>query len=59
MDLPLDNRLHLGVQTIHRRTEPGVGPWRPEIDELCKLVELIDRSGYDSLWVGEIGRAHV
>src|SRR5262249_14573402 len=30
-----------------------VGPWRPEIDELCKLVELIDRSGYDSLWVGD------
>jgi len=53
MDLPLGNRLHLGVQTIHRRTEPGVGPWRPEIDELCKLVELIDRSGYDSLWVGD------
>jgi probable F420-dependent oxidoreductase len=53
MDLPLDNRLQLGVQTIHRRTEPGVGPWRPEIDELCKLVELIDRSGYDSLWVGD------
>jgi probable F420-dependent oxidoreductase len=53
MDLPLDHRLHLGVQTIHRRTEPGVGPWRPQIDELCKLVELIDRSGYDSLWVGD------
>src|SRR5262249_51350539 len=53
MDLPLGNRLHLGVQTIHRRTEPGVGPWRPEIDELSKLVELVDRSGYDSLWVGD------
>ena len=53
MDLPLDDRLSLGIQTIHRRTEPGVGPWQPEIDELVKLVELVDRSGYDSLWVGD------
>ena len=51
MDLPLDNRLQLGMQTIHRRTEPGVGPWRPEIDELCKLVELVDSSGFDSLCI--------
>jgi probable F420-dependent oxidoreductase len=53
MDLPLDDRLRLGVQTIHRRTEPAEGPWLPTIDELCRLVELVDRSGYDSLWVGD------
>ena len=45
MGLPLDDRLSLGIQTIHRRTEPGVGPWQPEIAELVKLVELVDRSG--------------
>src|SRR5262245_44152728 len=53
MDLPLDDRLRLGIQTIHRRTEPAEGPWLPAIDELCRLVELVDRSGYDSLWVGD------
>jgi probable F420-dependent oxidoreductase len=53
MDLPLDDGLRLGVQTIHRRTEPAVGPWLPTIDEMCTLVELVDRSGYDSLWVGD------
>jgi probable F420-dependent oxidoreductase len=53
MDLPLDDRLCLGVQTIHRRTEPGEEPWLPAIDELSRLVELVDRSGYDSLWVGD------
>ena len=34
MDLPLDDRLLIGVQTIHRRTEPATGPWLPTIDEL-------------------------
>lgn len=53
MDLPLDTRLRIGIQTIHRRTEPGIGPWHPEIDELVKLVRLVDRCGYDSLWVGD------
>ncbi|MBV8190251.1 MAG: LLM class flavin-dependent oxidoreductase [Alphaproteobacteria bacterium] len=53
MDLPLAPRLSLGIQTIHRRTEPGVGAWQPEIDELVKLVQLVDRCGYDSLWVGD------
>jgi probable F420-dependent oxidoreductase len=51
--LPLDDRLRIGVQTIHRRTEPARGPWRPAIDELVALVELVERSGYDSLWVGD------
>jgi probable F420-dependent oxidoreductase len=53
MDLPLDDRLRIGVQTIHRRTEPADGPWLPTIDEMYTLVELVDRAGYDSLWVGD------
>ena len=53
MELPLDKRLSIGLQTIHRRTEAANGPWLPRIDEMCALVELIDRSGYDSLWVGD------
>jgi probable F420-dependent oxidoreductase len=53
MDLPLDRSLRLGVQTIHRRTEPASSPWLPTIAEMRSLVELVDRSGYDSLWVGD------
>src|SRR5271166_4572393 len=53
MDLPLDHGLGIGIQTIHRRTEPAAGPWLPRIDELVALVELVDRCGYDSLWVGD------
>ena len=53
MPLPLDDRLLIGIQTIHRRTEPATGPWLPRIDELIELVELVDRCGYDSLWVGD------
>ncbi len=53
MDLPLDDRLQIGVQTIHRRTEPADGPWLPTIDEMRTLVELVDLGGYDSLWVGD------
>ena len=53
MPLPLDARLCVGIQTIHRRTEPATGPWLPRIDELVSLVELVDRCGYDSLWVGD------
>ena len=51
--LQLDTRLRIGIQTIHRRTEPATAPWLPNIDELVELVELVDRSGYDSLWVGD------
>src|SRR5277367_5383948 len=51
MALQLETRLKIGVQTIHRRTEPAAGPWLPGIDELVSLVELVDLSGYDSLWV--------
>jgi probable F420-dependent oxidoreductase len=53
MELPLDNRLSIGIQTIHRRTEPADDPWRPTIDEMQALVRLVDDCGYDSLWVGD------
>ena len=53
MALPLATRLSIGVQTIHRRTEPATGPWEPRIDDLVALVQLVDRCGYDSLWAGD------
>jgi alkanesulfonate monooxygenase SsuD/methylene tetrahydromethanopterin reductase-like flavin-dependent oxidoreductase (luciferase family) len=53
MDLLLDPKLSIGIQTIRRRTEPATGPWLPRIDELVALVELVERCGYDSLWVGD------
>ncbi|MGH7041624.1 MAG: LLM class flavin-dependent oxidoreductase [Acetobacteraceae bacterium] len=53
MTLTLDTRLRVGIQTVHRRTEPATAPWRPTIDELVALAELVDRCGYDSLWVGD------
>lgn len=53
MPLPLDPTLKLGIQTIHRRTEPASEPWRPMIDELAALVRRVDDCGYDSLWVGD------
>src|SRR5260370_5666217 len=53
MDLPLNDRLRSGVQTLQGRTEPAVGAWLAAIDEMRTLVELVDRSGYDSLWVGD------
>ncbi|MDQ2803283.1 MAG: LLM class flavin-dependent oxidoreductase [Pseudomonadota bacterium] len=53
MTLPLDRRLSIGVATIHRRTEPATAPWEPSIDELRSFVELVDRSGYDSIWTGD------
>lgn len=59
MDLPLEKRLSLGVQTLHRRTEPATGPWLPTIDELRHLVELVDRCGYDSQWVGDHISFHI
>jgi alkanesulfonate monooxygenase SsuD/methylene tetrahydromethanopterin reductase-like flavin-dependent oxidoreductase (luciferase family) len=53
MDLVLDGKLRIGIQTIHRRTEPATGAWLPTIDDLVAFVELVDRCGYDSLWVGD------
>ena len=53
MTLILDKRLRIGIQTIHRRTEPATGPWLPSIDELVNLVKLVDDSGFDSLWAGD------
>ncbi|MDE2006915.1 MAG: LLM class flavin-dependent oxidoreductase [Rhodospirillales bacterium] len=53
MSLILDDRLRLGIQTVHRRTEPATGPWLPTIDALVSLTQLVDRCGYDSLWTGD------
>jgi alkanesulfonate monooxygenase SsuD/methylene tetrahydromethanopterin reductase-like flavin-dependent oxidoreductase (luciferase family) len=53
MTLVLESKLRIGIQTIHRRTEPSSGSWLPKIDELAAFVELVDRCGYDSLWVGD------
>ena len=53
MALPLDDRLSIGIQNIHRRTEPATAPWQPTIDEMQALVRLVDDCGYDSLWVGD------
>jgi probable F420-dependent oxidoreductase len=53
MELPLESRLRIGIQTIHRRTEPAEGPWLPTIDELQTLVRQIDDCGYDSIWVAD------
>jgi probable F420-dependent oxidoreductase len=53
MALPLEHRLSIGIQTIHRRTEPATAPWNPTIDEMQALVQLVDDCGYHSLWVGD------
>ena len=53
MTLPLDAKLKIGLQTIHRRTEPATAPWLPSIDEMRAFVELVDACGFDSLWVGD------
>jgi probable F420-dependent oxidoreductase len=53
MSLPLPAELKIGAQTIHRRTEPAVGPWLPTVEEGRAMVEMIDRLGYDSLWLGD------
>src|SRR5689334_10522635 len=51
MTLPLDTGLKIGIQTIHRSAKAS--EWQPSIEELVELAQSIDRSGYDSLWVGD------
>jgi len=53
MNLPLEPKLKIGVQTIHRRTEPATEVWLPLIDEMREVVELVEGCGFDSLWVGD------
>lgn len=53
MPLTFEPRLRIGLQTLHRRTEPATGPWLPSIEEMVERVQLLDRCGYDSLWVGD------
>jgi len=53
MTLTLEPKLKIGVNTMHRRSEPAEGPWLPKIDELVQMVEQVDRLGYDSFWCGD------
>ncbi len=53
MTLPLADGLTLGVQTIHRRTEPSTERWIPSLEDGRDVVELVDRLGFDSIWVGD------
>ncbi len=53
MTLQLNDQLKFGVQTMHRRTEPATGTWLPDAEDGRAMVEMIDRLGYDSLWVGD------
>ena len=53
MHLLLEEKLRIGIQTIHRIGEPTAKPWHPGIDELVAFVQLVDESGYDSLWTGD------
>src|SRR5438874_590795 len=52
MELVLDRKLKIGIITIHRRTEPAVGPWLPSINErgprLTEAIPLLRK-----LWSGE------
>jgi probable F420-dependent oxidoreductase len=53
MTLPLDAKLKIGVNTMHRRTEPAAEAWRPAIDDLVAMVQQVDRLGFDSFWCGD------
>lgn len=53
MTLVLDPTLKIGVNTMHRRSEPAAGPWLPKIDDLVAMVEQVDRLGFDSFWCGD------
>ena len=53
MDLPLDDKLSFGIQTIHRRSEPAEGPWLPDEADGRAFVERVDQLGFDSIWTGD------
>ncbi len=53
MTLPLAEGLTFGVQTIYRRTEPADTPWVPTQQDGREVVELVERLGFDSIWVGD------
>src|SRR4051794_28806512 len=52
MNLPLETKLSIGIQAIHRSPPPGVA-WNPSIAELRSAVERVDRNGFDSIWMGD------
>ena len=53
MTVPLDDRLLIGMMTIHREPDDLVGPWQPRIDQLVSFVQAVEGCGFDSLWVGD------
>src|SRR5262245_38732007 len=53
MALPLEPKLKIGINTMHRRTEPATEPWRPSLDDLIDMVQQVDRLGFDSFWCGD------
>ncbi len=53
MTLPLAEGLTFGVQTIYRRTEPADTSWIPTQQDGRDVVELVERLGFDSIWVGD------
>jgi probable F420-dependent oxidoreductase len=53
MTLPLDAKLKIGMQTIHREPDGQVGPWQPTVVQLVEFVQAVDKAGFDSLWVGD------
>lgn len=53
MTVPLDDRLLIGMMTIHREPDDLVGPWQPRVDQLVSFVQAVEGCGFDSLWVGD------
>jgi len=53
MTLRLESTLKIGINTMHRRSEPAEGPWLPTIDDLVAMVEQVDRLNFDSFWCGD------
>ena len=53
MALRLEERLKLGIQTIHRQGDFETGPWLPRIDDLVAFVEDVDAKGFDEIWLGD------
>ena len=53
MALPLDSKLKIGINSMHRRTEPATEAWRPALDDLIAMVQQVDRLGFDSFWCGD------
>ena len=53
MDLPLDDRLRSACKPSTAAPNPPPAPGCRRSTSCATLVELVDRCGYDSLWVGD------